>query len=586
MKGVDKSFKQIGSYILERDIGEGEFSQVFFARSLNRLGEFAVKCLRKSKLAENPLYFQILKTEVEILRGVSHPNIVKLHEVFETQNCYYIVLDFCNRGDFEKFLADRKLKRLEENEAKNFMIQIKNAFAEMRKLQIIHRDFKMANLLVHNDEVRLSDFGMAKRGSDFAKTVVGSYFTMAPELLTSSGVTEYTSKADLWSVGFVFYQMLTGELPFFGLSPSEIYLDIKQKQNSLTFPPNLSPNSVDLVKKLLRADPNERIDWEKFFDHPFFQSSTHRTVHSARVRSYQSTSAPNLHAVNKTPTSTQNLNRFTFDSLADTSPKTATSSDKNSSNEALSPFTQDTFSSPLPSPSQNTINVPLLKSFSSIVQKSPQIPSKPIPPKLISIARRYSQERLKISFLIETAVALHSKLEGRFPESFKRCFAKIGSLLIKKAILICKVCHQSLLSCQNIFSIDHFTEFLVSELRPSLINRFDSDMKNLLSRFSSQIPNKFSLDQNILPSANSSLQTLDSELFSLVGQLKAFQLQLSEDMKRELQITLIGVMFCIRCEKMLGMENFEQKIDWSGFCSKFEKLSRANLEKTMNDTIV
>ncbi len=216
---------------------------------------------------------RLFKTEIDIMSKIVHPNVIHLHEVLESSNNIYLIVDYCNKGDFEQYLKKRKLKYLEEKEAVFVFKQIMNGFRELRKHKVIHRDFKMANIFVHDDLVKIGDFGQAKLGYDIAQTIVGSFMTMAPELIMINGdnnIQNYSSKADLWSVGFVFYQILLGDVPFFGLSPNEIYKDIKKKSGNLKFPRKISSTACDLINKLLQMDPDRRIDWAEFFNHPFF----------------------------------------------------------------------------------------------------------------------------------------------------------------------------------------------------------------------------------------------------------------------------------------------------------------------------
>ncbi len=140
------------------------------------------------------------------MHKINHPNILHLHSVMESDNNYYMVVDYCNKGDFTNFLHDMKVNFLEEKEAVFFLKQIMNGFRELRKHRIIHRDFKLSNLLVNNDILKIGDFGLAKRGQDIAKSVVGSWLTSAPEVLSCVGSdSNYNAKSDLWSVGFVYY---------------------------------------------------------------------------------------------------------------------------------------------------------------------------------------------------------------------------------------------------------------------------------------------------------------------------------------------------------------------------------------------
>lgn len=194
-----------------------------------------------------------------------------MHNVLETTNNIYLVVDYCNKGDFTNYLRSKNLRYLPEKDAVFFLKQIMNGFAELRKYHIIHRDFKLSNILINDETLKIGDFGLAKRGKEVAKTIVGSQLTMAPEVMMLNEQGSYTAKADLWSVGFVYYQMLFGEYPFFGLTPTEILQNIKQKSGNLSFPRPVSQESKNLINQLLVMQPEKRIDWPDFFKHPLFK---------------------------------------------------------------------------------------------------------------------------------------------------------------------------------------------------------------------------------------------------------------------------------------------------------------------------
>ncbi len=142
---------------------------------------------------------------------INHPNVMHLYEYMETQNNYYLVLQYCNNGDLENYL--KKYGNLSESEAVYFLMQIMNGFRELHIHQIMHRDVKLANMFLKEDTIVIGDFGFAKQGVEATKTRLGTPITMAPELLMSKE-TSYTNKADLWSIGVVFYQLLFGKNPF------------------------------------------------------------------------------------------------------------------------------------------------------------------------------------------------------------------------------------------------------------------------------------------------------------------------------------------------------------------------------------
>ena len=94
---------------------------------------------------------------------------------------------------------------------------------------------------------------------------------MAYEIITANNEEmTYTSKADLWSVGVVYYPMLFGKTPFFGFTMPELIRDIKRKVKNIEFPKEVSNESKDLIRRLLKPNPKERIDWKDFFNHPLF----------------------------------------------------------------------------------------------------------------------------------------------------------------------------------------------------------------------------------------------------------------------------------------------------------------------------
>lgn len=159
---------------------------------------------------------------------INHKNILHCYEYLATSHNYYLVLQLCNQGDFEHYMKVKHIKKFEEKDALYFLKQIFNGFVELRKHCIIHRDFKLANLFVHDERLIIGDFGFAKKGFLLAKTMLGSPVTMAPEILFAKDENiEYSSKVDLWSVGVVFYQMLFGQAPFDVSSIDKLKTSIK-----------------------------------------------------------------------------------------------------------------------------------------------------------------------------------------------------------------------------------------------------------------------------------------------------------------------------------------------------------------------
>jgi serine/threonine-protein kinase ULK/ATG1 len=177
-------------------------------------------------------FTELLETEIKVLRTCDNENITKLYDLKKTSNNFYLILEYCNEGYFfrinDRDLMDylKKKKRLTEDEASEFLIQILNCFKTLVKNKILHRyiynilefrDFKLANILKHNGSLKIADFGFAKLlgNQSMANTMLGSPLNMAPEVLLIflSKVLNgslYNNKADIWSIGIVFYELLFG----------------------------------------------------------------------------------------------------------------------------------------------------------------------------------------------------------------------------------------------------------------------------------------------------------------------------------------------------------------------------------------
>lgn len=266
--------KVVGQYRLVEEIGKGQFGQVFKAKKTDDLFglEYAVKVVSKEKVDSSPNISRLFKQEIEVMKLVKHQNLLALQDFLETSSNYYVVVDYCRQGDLEKFLE--KVGYLSEDEAVYFLKQIMCGFMELYRLKVIHRDFKLANIFLQGDLIIIGDFGFAKAGVDATYTKLGTPYNMAPEILFSNGTTMYTNKTDLWSIGVVFYQMLTGVLPFRAQSMNELkIMVIQQSGANLQFPANLdlSEDTRRLLKSLLQYDPNVRINWTEFFNHHIFQ---------------------------------------------------------------------------------------------------------------------------------------------------------------------------------------------------------------------------------------------------------------------------------------------------------------------------
>lgn len=254
--------KIVDNYVLERVIGKGQFGEVFKGYNKTTGEDIAVKTVNRKNLKGK--FYELLENEIKVQRSCNNANIIKLYDIKKTANNIYLVLEFCNEGDLMQYLKDKS--KLTEDEAIEFLCQIFNAFKTLFKAKIMHRDFKLANILKHNGLIKIADFGFAKLlGNDtFTNTMLGSPLNMAPEVL---GGKDYNNKADIWSVGTCFYELLFGRPPYTAANIVELLNNIQKKP--LYFPKNvtMSPIVEDLLRRMLVVDPNQRADWSEIFEH-------------------------------------------------------------------------------------------------------------------------------------------------------------------------------------------------------------------------------------------------------------------------------------------------------------------------------
>jgi len=255
--------KRIGNYILEQKIGSGSYGEVYQGRNETNGQKVSIKVMERTLISGQ--FIELLKDEVKILRSCESTNIIKLYDVKKTAHNIYLVYEFCNEGDMDAYLS--KKGHLTEEEAVKYFLEILNGFKVLVKNNVIHRDFKLANLLKHEGTVKISDFGFSKLMSkwDMAQTVIGTPLNMAPEIIRGN---KYNNKVDIWSLGIVFYQMLFGVPPYIGLNLIDMLEEIQNSE--LKFPKeinNISPETEDILKKMLTPEPNERIEWRDLFRH-------------------------------------------------------------------------------------------------------------------------------------------------------------------------------------------------------------------------------------------------------------------------------------------------------------------------------
>uniref|UniRef100_A0A8C5G6Z4 non-specific serine/threonine protein kinase n=1 Tax=Gouania willdenowi TaxID=441366 RepID=A0A8C5G6Z4_GOUWI len=213
--------ESVGKFEFNRKdlIGHGAFAVVFKGRHKEKRDwEVAVKCINKKNLAKS---HSLLSKEIKILKELKHENIVRLLDYQEIGGCVYLVIEYCNGGDLAEYLHSKGT--LSEDTIRVFLQQISQAMKVLQSKGILHRDLKPQNILLCHQgggrsstsrtSIKLADFGFARhlQTNTMAATLCGSPMYMAPEVIMSQN---YDAKADLWSIGTIVYQCLTGKAPF------------------------------------------------------------------------------------------------------------------------------------------------------------------------------------------------------------------------------------------------------------------------------------------------------------------------------------------------------------------------------------
>ena len=266
---MEKENSEINDYILKEDIGQGNFGKVKLAVNKLTNEEYAIKIINK-KIMKIKMKNVIFK-ENQIITKFNHINVIYVYEIIETAEYYYIVMEYCKRGELFNYIVQHQ--RLSEEEASNFFYQIINGVEHIHSKGIAHRDLKPENILLTEDKiVKIIDFGLSHEfnGEDFLKTKCGSASYASPELISEPFYDGF--KNDVWCCGIILYAMLCGYLPFEKnrneRNNHSLFKNILQC--NFEIPNFISDLSKDLILRLLNVKSFERISISEIKNHPFY----------------------------------------------------------------------------------------------------------------------------------------------------------------------------------------------------------------------------------------------------------------------------------------------------------------------------
>eukprot|EP00829_Urostomides_striatus_P014491 TRINITY_DN4306_c0_g1_i3.p1 TRINITY_DN4306_c0_g1~~TRINITY_DN4306_c0_g1_i3.p1 ORF type:complete len:484 (-),score=139.28 TRINITY_DN4306_c0_g1_i3:11-1462(-) len=267
-----KNEKLQASYTLKKKLGSGAFGTVYEAVHKQSGDRRAVKFVDKS--AVSPEEEQKLFREIEILKQLDHPHIVKLYEFYSDSKFYYMITDLLEKG--ELFDEIQRRKGFSEELAADIMSQLLSAVVYCHARKIAHRDLKPENILIDSVvgskmTIKVIDFGTALTYNPDVKlkTTTGTAYYIAPEVLMKN----YDEKCDVWSCGVILYILLSGTPPFFGNTDEDIMRAVKKGKYTFYSPiwQDISDQAKDLVMKMLKFRPDQRLTAEAAFSHDWIQ---------------------------------------------------------------------------------------------------------------------------------------------------------------------------------------------------------------------------------------------------------------------------------------------------------------------------
>lgn len=266
----EKSIKDYYGFV--KVLGEGHFGRVLLAKDRRTKESFAVKVIRKDKTEVRNA--TLIQREMDILRLVDHKNIVRLYDLFDTESKLYFVLEYMPGGVLYEVLS-KKHVHFSEERASHVLRDVLQGLEYLHSLGIVHRDIKPENILTTQKQwpftSKLADFGL----SNFLAPVtgvldskVGTPYYCAREVVTNDS---YGTKADMWSVGVLAYEMLSGRKPFEGDHTIQVLCAIRDGEYSFRDPEwsRISEEAHDFVKRLICIDVDRRMSATEALQHPW-----------------------------------------------------------------------------------------------------------------------------------------------------------------------------------------------------------------------------------------------------------------------------------------------------------------------------
>lgn len=254
----------LASFEIGRPLGSGKFGHVYLAREKRTKAIVALKVLSKKQILNSGYEFQ-LRREIEIQSHLNHPNILKMYGYFWDAKRVYLILEYAPGGELFKELRNQPLRRFSEKDASSYIRQMISALEHIHQKNVIHRDIKPENLLNDNGTLKIADFGWSIHAPKRKRhTICGTLDYLPPEMVKKK---EHDKTADLWCLGILCFEFVTGKPPFESDDKESTYNKIVNLR--LRFPSYVSVEAKDFISRMLMIDPVKRMNLAQAKKHPF-----------------------------------------------------------------------------------------------------------------------------------------------------------------------------------------------------------------------------------------------------------------------------------------------------------------------------